>query len=486
MQTRRDQFQAYKYVLRRVLTSMIGNDPEAPEQPLRRVASASGISIVFGALACGGVGIYGWLVGSSSDDWTKEAGQVVREEASGAQFVHVKNAKTGELELRPVPNYTSARLILGQPDPEVLSLSKGSFEGVPKGGAIGIPGAPAPVPAVEDLTSSPIAVCSRPHREADDGGKGHQTDVVVGDDDIGEDMLDQRVLVVQSDGPDEQLYLLYKGKRLAATQEAISGLDIQEQPIVISHTVLNAIPAGDPLAVRLPDTVGSAGPTVEGTETVVGQVFQTPGENGDYYLMLDDGTRPLTEVQARLLLSPGGGAVQPGGVEQVTPDRAPASVLSGMRNGRTITTGDLPSEMPTTADLATDASATTATVCAWYEGEDGTPALSVNGEVPDASGASASSSAASEGGSTTADHTIVRPSTGAVVGMTPQKGTRPSVYFLITDTGTRYQMKQDVLGTLGYSGEDFGTPPTYPSSVLRLIPEGPTLSKEAALQPVEK
>lgn len=486
MQTRRDQFQAYKYLVRRVLASMIGNDPEAPEQPMRRVGGATAIGILFGGLACGGVAVYGWLVGSISDNWMEQNNIVVREKATGAQFVYMLNGDSEKGELRPVPNFTSAQLLTQSADPTVKKLTAGSLNDVPKGTGIGIPNAPALLPAVEDLAPTPWAVCSRPQRESDRNKQTeYQTDVVIGRDDIGADKVGDNAVVVHPEGDDQQLYVLYNGKRLAATDQAVNALDFRDQPVAVSPTLLNAIPEGQALAGPQLQNAGQPGTDINGQPTVIGQVFEEE-EQESYWIMDANGPRQLDQVQANLLLAPGGGAQAPGGVEQTEATKAPQSELQNAAQGvRPMEPGDLPTEYPLTApDLADDASADTATVCAWYDGT-GRPELTVNGNVPKASPAAEDAAASARDGSGTgallADHTIVQSGAGAVVGVEPQGGGNPSVFYVVTDNGKRYQMSKGVLSTLGYSGEEFD-PPTLPSHLVKLIPEGPALSPEAAKQ----
>ena len=59
MQTRRDQLAAYRYSVRRVMTALMGSDPEQAEQPMRRVATATLAGVLVAVLGLTGAGFYG-------------------------------------------------------------------------------------------------------------------------------------------------------------------------------------------------------------------------------------------------------------------------------------------------------------------------------------------------------------------------------------------------------------------------------------------
>ena len=456
---------------------------------MRRVGGATAIGVLFGGLACGGVAVYGWLVGSISDTWKDQNNIVIREKETGAQFVYMQNSKTQEKELRPIPNFTSAQLLTGNAEPQVKKLTSGSLNTEPMGTGIGIPDAPALLPTVEELSPIPWTVCSRPQRDSDRNKQAeYQTDVLIGQQDFeATSMGDNQVVVVHPEGDQRQLFVLYNGKRLATTGQSLNALGFSEQPIAVSPTLLNAIPEGQQL--QGPQLEGAGQETehlISGEVTVVGQVF-VEAEQEQYWIMDRQGPRVIDELQAKLLLSPGGGAQLPGGIEQSEALEAPQRELQTAAgdNVQPMPSGDLPSELPLRTPKLTDgATATSATVCAWYEGT-GEPELTVNGKVPKASTAAADAAASAQDGTGTgalrADHTVVESGAGAVVGVQPQGGGDPSVFYVVTNAGKRYQIPAGTLGTLGYSGEEFD-PPTLPSHLVKLIPEGPALTPKAARQ----
>ena len=154
MQTRRDQLQAYRYQVRRVLTALLGSDPESPEQPMRRAATATLAGVMVAVLALVGAGFYGELHGGSASKW-QQAGVLVVERGTGSRFVWADD------QLHPVLNYTSARLLLNAPAAPVVQVSRRSLEEAPRGRTVGIAGAPDSLPDASHLVVGPWSVCAQ-------------------------------------------------------------------------------------------------------------------------------------------------------------------------------------------------------------------------------------------------------------------------------------------------------------------------------------
>src|SRR5262245_37233930 len=111
MQTRRDRQQAYQYLVKRIRSSLLGAEPESPEQPMRRVQAAMFSGLMVAALACGGVALYGFVTNTPSRDWKKEKVALIQDSETDGHFLYFADG-TGEKKLYPVTNYLSARLIL--------------------------------------------------------------------------------------------------------------------------------------------------------------------------------------------------------------------------------------------------------------------------------------------------------------------------------------------------------------------------------------
>lgn len=465
MQTRKDQLHAYRYLLRRVMSAMLGSDPEGPEQPMRRVMAATFSGVLVAVLAGAGVGLYGWLAGGSSTGW-KEQGTLVIEEETGTRYLYL------DKKLHRVVNYTSARLILGT-EPTVESVSRESLGGVRRGSAVGILGAPDSLPDKDSVTSSPWAVCS--HQQEAGGETNAQVDVLVGTEpaDMSAKPVDDKAVVVSTGS---RTYVIWHGKRLQTNSVALSSLHLSEAPALRVGTAwLDALPAGNPLVAPLTPTQETGTP-VGGRQTYVGEVFEAKnvGTREQYFVMLDDGWAPIKETEANLILG------QASATQSAPTTVSIADIHASERSQRTVTSPDIPRKPPQAADVNADP---TAPVCAWQRapGGKGEPApdmrITTGGTLPAVQGTR-------PGGTTVgavADHVRVPAGSIAVVGQQPAPDVDPTAFFLVTDAGVKFPVpSKDTLKALGYGGVD---PVAVPDRLLDLIPLGPSLDPKDASEP---
>jgi type VII secretion protein EccB len=150
MQSRRDQVQAYTFTVGRLTSGMLTADPDAVDTPMNRTRRGGVIGLVIGALICVGFIVVGLLVPKDSDSWRK-SGVLIMEKETGARYVY------GAGTLRPVINYTSAKLITGDKG-TVQQVSRNTLADVPRGTPIGIPGAPDSLPG----SPTPPGRCAPP------------------------------------------------------------------------------------------------------------------------------------------------------------------------------------------------------------------------------------------------------------------------------------------------------------------------------------
>jgi type VII secretion protein EccB len=496
MQTRRDQLQAYRYLLRRVLAAMLGSEPEALEQPMRRVSTSTFAGIMIGVLACAGVALYGWIADTKSDQWKQRAAEslVVDKDtnsiylylhkdvlASGGEQTGQQGGQqapdpataTGEVNekdmvLVEVLNYTSARLILGR-EPQVVRVGSKSLDDVPRGPRIGIPLAPNSVPRKDNVTSKPITTCST--ARTNDDGTQLQVDMLIGttESDLGARPTGDQALVVRS--PDGSLYLIYRGKRLATTDDALRSLNLtQTTPITVGAAWLDALEEGQPLAAPVVAGRGNESTIpVNGETTWIGQVFHSDTPD-TYYVMLEDGLTEITEVQANLLF--GEGAAEIDGVDQDEPTDVSISEVNDVDSATpSIAEPDLPAATPRLVQSAQDDP-----VCLWYDGSREGVHISTGGELP--ADTVQGDGEGSQGNAV--DRVVVPPGRVAVVGLQPGPDIEPESFYLITDEGVKYPVPDRAsLNALGYEEIE---PEKVPSSLLRLVPEGPALSRQAAFR----
>lgn len=472
MQTTRDRLAAYRYLLRRVHASMLGNDPEAREQPMRRVAGATGLSFLVGALVCGGIAGWGWLKGTTSADWARKSGTLIIVKESGARYVLMDEG--GKKVLREVLNFTSAQLILGKSRPPTTSISLGSLAdpslarfNLTKGPPIGIPGAPDALPAEKNLASSPWVVCSRPKRTNDTRESAYQTDVVVGLNIKGGDDAQGKTIVARAES---RRYLIWEGKRLPIDDAALAALNIQAAEVKVSTKWTNALPLGDVVAApKVPESGSPADYSVNGVRATVGDLYQVEGAGDQgYYLAHTDGLHRMAPVQGKLLDAAGHSS-------KSVPSSAVQALGNENRLDAVLKPGDLPSNVP---EVVSTRDPNAGTVCLSYDDKTGPDRarLTVNGEVPDPKALDPSGLT-----NQTADHTIVPTGRAALVAVPPKNtGSNPK-YFIITDTGQSFAADgSETLAKLGYAGPAVTEPVMINELVLKLVPSGPGLNQKDA------
>jgi len=470
MQTRRDQLQAYRYQVRRVLTAMLASDPDSPEQPMRRVATATLSSVMVAVLALVGAGFYGKMRGGSPSKW-QQAGVLIVERDTGSRYIYT------DRQLHPVLNYTSARLLLNSETVSTVQVARKSLDGVARGATVGIVGAPDSLPAAEHLIAGPWSVCSRP---APDGGAGAASTtagistLTIGGSDSGTPFGDRALLVRSA----SSVYLVWHGKRLRTDSASLRsvGLDSQ-QALDVPASWLNVVPAGADL--RPPSIAGSGdtGPTVAGAPTSVGDVLEATGAGAtsSFYVSLADGVAPITAVEAALLSG------IPGRTQTAPRRVSTADVNSAHQSASRLVSGDLPASRPTLADPGSTP------VCVQAVAPGGAvnavPAISLGGApqpVTTAAANAGSSTLRADSGNPTVDQVVVAAGSAALVQRLAADGTPTAGQFLVTDAGRRYALADDSVATaLGYAG---AAATGVPASVLDLIPSGPALDPAKALQ----
>jgi len=455
VQSRRDQAQAYRFVLHRVQAALLQGEPDAPEPPLRRIGVATFVSVMVAVLVVAGFGIVGLIRPGGKQGWRKP-GVLVVEKETGTRFVY----DPADGALHPVLNYTSARLILNTPDVSVRLFSRRSLADAPRGAARGLPSLPDALPAAGGLVRGPWTVCSQRS-----GGGPAAVTVSIGYPASGSRVDPGRGLLVR-DSANRQ-YLIWNDTKLEIRhpETVLAPLSFAAAtPVVVADTWANAVPSGPDLAP--PEVPGRGGPApyrAAGAAVQVGQVLKVAAEGGvrdQYWLALTAGLTPVTDTAALLLLGvpdrPDPIEVQSADVNAIPhvanqispagfPDRVPALV-----------------EMPDGAALAlcaayTDTSGSSAAVAI-------STAAQPPGQRPAAGGAAGS--------------VLLPPGAAAVVRLLPHPGQDSDSIYLVTETGAKYPVPSaEVLAVLGYGGS---TPVPVPGGLLDLVPTGPALDPARA------
>ncbi|WP_433389414.1 type VII secretion protein EccB [Micromonospora sp. KLBMP9576] len=458
MRTRRDQVQAYRFVTRRIVSALLSGDPETSNLPMRRLGMAFFGSVIAAAVVLGGVGAYGQFTGNTAP---LEPNTLVIERETGATYVFVDG------QLHPTLNYASARLIINEPAPPVRTMSQASIRDRPRGRTVGIVGAPDALPDRKSLTGLPWSVCDVPD-PADPRRSG--TRLVIDRPLPGGVPLGDRAVLVEVDG---QRHLLTGNHRLQVTggDSALAALRMANAPrLPVGQQLLNAVPSGPVL--RAPAVAGAdEASTLTERPARVGQVFRAAGQ---HYVLTRDGLSAIGEMSALLLLREGG---------QVT-DITPAQAGKLLTDRRAEEAG-IPQTLPVLHPVATGRPALCATYRAGADGGPPTTTLEVFDRVPTELAASDAVPVrqGARDGVRTAEGVLLPGGKGVLVQATPGTGgsgaaAPGATVYLISAQGVRYPLGVGAVAALGYEGV---APLAVPASLLALVPTGPTLSRDDAL-----
>src|SRR5262245_13690874 len=450
MATRSDQLHSQQFTLQRVVGALAMRDPDPAASPLRRIGGSLVASVLIAALAVAAVGVYGVLRPGGSTSW-RSGNAVIVEEETGARFVYRDGV------LHPVLNYSSAVLVIGQPSPPRVRVSRSSLAGVPRGSVLGIAGAPDALPAAADLLTGAWALCSRP------ADTGQESVLLVGSLVQGRALDESGVLALDPAGG---LHLLWHSRRYAiATPELVLAAFAwsRSAAVPVSAALLNAVPAGPDLGpVALPRGTPAVSP-VDGLR--LGQVFVVETATGGkrFGVVLASGLADLTAAQADLLLAdaagPGGRPTPMGQAQYVAAPQSPTSLVP---------TGDAapPSSPPTLAPVDSRTG-----VCASFP-SGAAPSLTL-APAPHALGELRTRPGPADL-SAPVDVVAVPPGRGALV-------SSAGVLSLVADLGVRFPVPSaDVARLLGYEGV---APLSLPPALVSLLPSGHALDPASALLP---
>lgn len=466
MQNRRDQIQAHAFVVGRLVSAMMRAEPDAPYTPLRRFTVGTMIGVLLSGLAIAGFAVYGTVSPGGANTW-RQAGVLVVEKETGARYILLDG------QLRPILNYTSARLIIGG-EPKVVRVSRNSLRDVPHGLPVGIESAPDYLPDLNRMDGRHWAVCSTMHTDA--AGTRHTfVTLWVGASASGHPLDAGTGLLVRD--PAGQVYLAWNNQRLKVPgNAALAALGYSAVPqYPVGYAWLNAIPAGPDLAAPQIPNEGTPGPAIGGRRSVVGELIREDTPAGaspsQYFVVRADGLSPLTPLEAALLLGdPQTAAAYPGqAVAFLVPD--PAALAMVPRSATTTINPAQPATAPKPAEVRG------ADVPCVQLGLDAPAGLSVQVGVGSAP-ASPAPVAAPTGNPMLADQVVVQPGAGLLMRDLPAPGVTSGTLYLLVDTGVRYPIPSaDAAKALGY---DQVKPTPVPAVLLGLMPTGRPLDPQAA------
>ncbi|QBI67842.1 type VII secretion protein EccB [Mycobacterium avium subsp. hominissuis] len=467
----RTQVTGYQFLARRTAMALTRWRVRMEVEPGRRQNLAVVASVSAALVICLGALLWSFI---------SPAGQVgdspiIADRDSGALYVRVGD------RLYPALNLASARLITGRPDNPHLVKSN-QIASLPRGPMVGIPGAPSNFHPTGPSTSSWL-VCDTVSNSTGAGAPSGVTVTVI---DGAPDLSNHRKVLTGSDavvlnyGGDAWVIRDGRRSRIDATNRSVLlplGLTPEQVSMAkpMSRALYDALPVGPELTVPQIQNAGGAA-SFPGAPGPIGTVLVTPQISGpqQYSLVLADGVQTLPPLVAQILQNAGPGNTKPVTVEP--------SALAKMPVVNKLDLSSYPDAPLNVMDIRENPA-----TCWWWQktsGENRARVQVVSGATIPVAQKDVNKVVSLVKADTTgreADQVFFGPDYAnfvAVTGNDPGAKTTESLWWL-TDAGARFGVDdtRDVREALGLKTK----PSVAPWVALRLLPQGPTLSRADAL-----
>jgi len=400
---------------------------------------------------------------------------IIADRDSGALYVRVGD------KLYPALNLASARLITGRPDnPHLVRSSQ--IASMPRGPLVGIPGAPSNFSPKSPPASSWLVCDTVASSTSVATPSGATVTVIDGTPDLSghHRVLNGSDAVVLSYGGDAWVIREGRRSRIDATNRSVLlplGLTPEQVSMAkpMSRALFDALPVGPELTVPEIPNAGSPA-TFAGAPGPVGTVIVTPQISGpqQYSLVLADGVQTLPPLVAQILQNAGPGNAKPVTVEP--------SDLAKMPVVNKLDLSSYPDNPLNVMDIRENPA-----TCWWWQktsGENRARIQVVSGATLPVTAKDMGKVVSLVKADTTgrqADQVFFGPDYAnfvAVTGNDPGATTTESLWWL-TDAGARFGVDgtREALEALGLKTR----PSLAPWVALRLLPQGPTLSRADAL-----
>lgn len=470
MASRRDQLQAYQFLVQRAVAALVTSETDPEQPPFRRPTSASlaGVALAIVALAC--AGLYGMIVPGGNNAWRKDNAVIVEKE-TGTRYVYLNE------RLHPVTNYASALLLIGSHG-STVRVSRDSILGVPRGPRIGIPDAPDALPAQDRLLSGSWSLCSTPASDAA-GSQIQESVLLVGTAPAGGLELGEQALLVEL-VPIGHRFLVWRGHRhkIGDYKAVGTGLALTTQSWArVGRSWLDMLPEGPPIEPIELQQAGTQSIAVSGRNDIrVGTllIVETSGGGSQYYLAGKNRLQPITELQYDIQRAYSPTLAAYDGSEPRAVPLAPSLAAAARQLPQdSLNTSTAPAVLPAIARLRDGE----ATVCASFDPGEATPQLHVDPTLPPADPLTATTRRNAKG-TPLADRVHVPAGWAAVIEAMPSSLAPIGTLTVVTDMGRHYPLASpEVLAILGYSAV---SPVRLPASLVARLPEGPSLDPSAA------
>ena len=468
----RTQVTGYQFLARRTAMALTRWRVRMEIEPQRRQILSVVASISAALVICLGALLWSFIspAGQINDS------PIVADKDSGALYVRVGD------RLYPALNLASARLITGRPDnPHQVRSSQ--ITSLPHGPLVGIPGAPNEF-APKSPTTSSWLVCDTVATSTGVGSpQGVTVTVIDGTPDLSNHrrVLNGSDAVVLSYGGDAWVIRQGRRSKIDATNRSVLlplGLTPEQvsQAKPMSHALYDALPVGPELVV--PDVPNAGTPaTFAGAPGPVGTILVTPQISGpqQYSLVLADGVETLPPLVAQIMQNAGNA----GNTRPVTVEPSALAKMPVVNRLDLSAYPDTPLEVVDMRDNPA--------TCWWWErtaGETRARVQVVTGPTIPVTPHDATKVVNLVKSDTTgreADQVYFGPNFAnfvAVTGNNPAAQTTESLWWL-TQAGARFGVddSKEARDALGLTS----TPSLAPWVALRLLPQGPTLSRADAL-----
>jgi type VII secretion protein EccB len=471
--TTTSQVQAYRFVIRRMESALVRKDAVMLHEPMRTHLRASAVGVILSVL---GLAAF-FVIGQFSPASDVNGNEIVIGSPSEAVFVVQDNPR----RLIPVLNLTSARLLVvaispGREAPETKRVADSALAGIQRAPSTGLAGAP-PLPVPDNLIRGVWSVCdtAKVQQDLPNGGESRpqlSTTVLVREGQpLGRVLGDDQALLVaeQSTGA---TYFVWHGQR--------GQVDLRDPavrthyrlgnvvPRRVSTGLLNAIPEGHSLTLP---TIPAGRPFPQLPGVQVGDVVRVKGVQDSFFLVLPQGVQPVEPAVADLIRYRRSTSADFTSVTPESMSRVPEAPVASQ-----LDFGGFPAGVPQILKINEAPIA-----CLTWQGPDKSPVITVNADerLPLATGESPVEVPRVASGQT-ADSVFLPPTKGALVrGVVPGQRSDTGAIWLVTDQGLRYGVPTiEVARALGL-GE--ATTPA-PESILGLLPIGPALEPQRALE----
>lgn len=442
MATKKDLQQAQAYSRQRVLTAFTSGIPGGkelePSNPMRTVIAAVALAIllVIGSL------IFGLIKPGLPAGWDNN--KLLLSKDTGARYVSISGT------LYPVLNTTSARLLIPASEFSIITIDESRIGDVPRGGTIGILGAPDELPRKDALVQDGWTSCvvAQP-----DGSSVLRTALLAGSNSTAAPVAGAMIAEL---GGSTYLVDGSTSYELAGDETGLLraiGMDTAT-PLNVTATWLDLFDSGTPLS---PLEVPGTGTTVSAgsLDLTVGAAVHPEGDSDDTrYLVLSDGTvAPLTPFAYQLYRIAGGPEAL---------DVSPVDLAAFPDATVDVSAADWPIQVSEPATLEDDSA------CAILDTSKSAPVANLGTAVD-----------AQELANTEVP-TLISPTGGAIVQAIGTGNPNGGQYYLIDGTGTAYPVPgatPEILAQLGFTDDDVSQ---VPQSWIGLFLAGPALTEAAA------